>query len=121
MINIENNRLVWKTSGETVVIEPWGENALRIRSVMMGDILETDYALLPQRNPDCVIKAGKDQASITNGKLTAQIVLAASGWRKDHGRFTDRMGEYYLAILTMRILPVRTREGFCQGAEGLRA
>ncbi len=88
MIKTEKNRLVWKTSGETVVIEPWGENALRIRSVMMGDILETDYALLPQRNPDCVIKAGKDQASITNGKLTAQIVLAASGWRKDHGRIT---------------------------------
>lgn len=88
MINIENNRLVWKTSGETVVIEPWGENALRVRSVMMGEILETDYALLPPKEQSCVIEAGKDQASITNGKLTAQIVLAASGWRKDHGRIT---------------------------------
>ncbi len=88
MINIENNRLVWKTSGETVVIEPWGENALRVRSVMMGEILETDYALLPPKEQSCVIEAGKDQAKITNGKLTAQIVLAASGWRKDHGRIT---------------------------------
>ena len=88
MINIENNRLVWKTSGETVVIEPWGENALRVRSVMMGEILETDYALLPPKEQSCVIEASKDQASITNGKLTAQIVLAASGWRKDHGRIT---------------------------------
>ena len=88
MINIEINRLVWKTSGETVVIEPWGENALRVRSVMMGEILETDYALLPPKEQSCVIEAGKDQAKITNGKLTAQIVLAASGWRKDHGRIT---------------------------------
>lgn len=88
MIKTEKNRLIWKTSGETVVIEPWGENALRVRSVMMGEIVETGYALLPQKERHCVIEAGKDQARITNGKLTAQIVLAASGWRKDHGRIT---------------------------------
>mgnify|MGYP007124147596 FL=1 len=30
-----------------MVIEPWGRNSLRVRSTMMGDIQETDYALLP--------------------------------------------------------------------------
>ena len=88
MINAEKNRLIWKNSGETVVIEPWGENALRVRSVMMGDILETDYALLSQKDIECVIESKKDWARITNGKITAEIVLDASGWRKDHGRIT---------------------------------
>ena len=34
-------------NGETLQIEAWGENSLRIRSRMMGEILDTDYALLP--------------------------------------------------------------------------
>ena len=88
MVTAEKNRLIWKTSGETVVIEAWGKNALRVRSVMMGEILDTDYALLPQDPSACIIETGEGFAKITNGKLTAEIVSASSGWRKDHGKIT---------------------------------
>ena len=88
MVTAEKNRLIWKTSGETVVLEAWGKNALRVRSVMMGEILDTDYALLPQDPSACIIETGEGFAKITNGKLTAEIVSASSGWRKDHGKIT---------------------------------
>lgn len=35
-------------------------------------------------------ETGKDFAKITNGKLSAEIVPAASGWRRDHGHITFR-------------------------------
>lgn len=88
MITIEKNRLIWRTNGETIVIEPWGENALRIRSVMMGEVVDTDYALLSPERTDSSIELGKDRAKITNGKLSAVIELSSSGWRKDHGKIT---------------------------------
>ena len=117
MINIENNRLVWKTSGETVVIEPWGENALRVRSVMMGEILETDYALLPPKEQSCVIEAGKDQAKITNGTWRP-----AGGVRiTDASRFLDRMGRCFSVILTMRIPQPPIPESSSQEETGRRA
>ena len=46
-ISRANNKLIWTFNGEKMVIEPWGKNSLRVRSTMMGDIQETDYALLP--------------------------------------------------------------------------
>lgn len=90
MIIKEHNKLIWRTSGETVVIESWGENAFRVRCVVMGDVLDTDFALLPQKELNCIIETGTDTAKITNGKITAEIVPAASGWRKDHGHITFR-------------------------------
>ena len=42
-----NGKLIFENNGETLQIEAWGENSLRIRSRMMGEILDTDYALLP--------------------------------------------------------------------------
>ena len=88
MVIIEKNKLIWRSSGETIVVEPWGENSLRVRTVMMGEVKDTDYALLPQNDISCSIHTGEDWAEITNGKLTAKIELASSGWRKDHGKIT---------------------------------
>ena len=95
MVKTEPGKLIWKTNGETVVIESWGENALRVRAVMQGEITETGYALLPQEPLPCRTETGDGFAKITNGKLTARIELASSGWRKDHGRITffDELGK----------------------------
>lgn len=32
----ENGALVWRGNGETLVLEPWGPDSLRLRSRMMG-------------------------------------------------------------------------------------
>ena len=60
MVTQEQNKLIWRTSGETMVVEPWGPNALRVRSVMMGEIEDTDYALLPPEKTAFSLKMNVD-------------------------------------------------------------
>lgn len=75
----KDNRFIWRYNGETMVIEAWGKNSLRIRAVMMGDILDTDFALL-KPSEKCIpdIAVDRRRATVTNGKIKA--VIAQGGW-----------------------------------------
>lgn len=75
VIKKKENRLVWTFDGETLVIEAWGENSFRVRSTMMGDILDTDYALLAPKSAEDApsIEIGTGVGSITNGKIKAVL------------------------------------------------
>ena len=46
-----NNRLVFSFDCECVWIEAWGRNSLRVRATKNNNILEEEWALLPQ--PPC--------------------------------------------------------------------
>lgn len=72
MFRMEKGRLVWEYDHELVWIEPWGANALRARATC-SDMREEDWALLPaaESHADIVIEAEK--ATITNGKIKAEI------------------------------------------------
>ena len=74
--SIEEGKLIFENNGETLQIEAWGENSLRVRSRMMGEIIDTDYALLPNSS-DVKAKIEIDEetqtATIKNGKITAII------------------------------------------------
>lgn len=72
----EDGKLIFEYNGERLQIEAWGENSLRIRSRMMGNILNTDYALLPNNSVDkaqVIIDNETDTATIKNGKIKAKI------------------------------------------------
>lgn len=45
----DGGSLVWRSKNETLVLTPWGENSLRVRSAMMVDVKDNRYALL---NPE---------------------------------------------------------------------
>jgi len=72
----DGNALVWKMGGETLRVEPWGRDSLRVRSTV-GPRLRDDLpgALLPaeQLTPD--IGIGEGQAVIRNGKIAAELSL----------------------------------------------
>lgn len=76
----ESDKLIWINHGEKLVIEPWGKNSLRVRSAMMRDIIDTDYALLPAEKCDVEIQIAEKEASLTNGKIKA--VIQEDGWDK---------------------------------------
>jgi len=88
----QEDRLVYTFDGETIIIEPWGKNSLRIRAVLMGDVLDTDYALLPQAPCKPTIKCSDTEASIKNGNITA--IVKTQGWDK-RGRisFYNQQGQ----------------------------
>ena len=73
--------LRWRGDGETLVVEPWGRDSVRVRSAL-GDVVDADWALLP---PDPAAHAGAHvvvdgaTATLTNGRL--RVVATASAGR----------------------------------------
>ncbi|MBO4292186.1 MAG: glycoside hydrolase family 31 protein [Lachnospiraceae bacterium] len=86
----ENGALVFQHTGETVRIEAWGENSLRVRAVMLPEFTGNDWALTEK--PSVAVgrveifskdyKEGdgsvvsKEYASITNGRIRAEVNFA---------------------------------------------
>lgn len=83
----DNGALVFKRQGETVRIEAWGENSLRVRATMLPEFTGHDWALTekPSVNQGKVEFFERDHwvgdgridkreyASITNGKIRAEV------------------------------------------------
>ena len=68
------NTLVFKKGNETLMIEPWGKDSLRVRSTLERDFLDLPWGLT-QKVASCQAKIEKNEqgASITNGRITAKI------------------------------------------------
>lgn len=87
----DKDALVYSYDNETLRIEAWGPNALRVRSTMNPEFTDKDWALLPKAESEAAIEiyedknasggamgnmyAGADEShgSITNGKIKATI------------------------------------------------
>jgi alpha-D-xyloside xylohydrolase len=72
----EKNRLVWEYNHETLWLEPWGKNGLRIRSTVTDKMDENDWALLAPETRSAVITEEESSAKIINGKITAAVTAA---------------------------------------------
>ena len=75
MLRRENNALVREYASETLVIEPWGKDSLRVRSTMSPFLDEQDWALLcAESSEEPKVSIGADGGgSITHGRITARI------------------------------------------------
>ena len=71
----EGSSLVFRDNGETVMLTPWGENGLRVRSAILRDIGEECAALLEPSAGEGEILLGDTCASIRNGKICAEFVI----------------------------------------------
>ena len=65
MIHAEKNRLIRKMDKETLMIEPWGKNSLRVRATRNGRFFDDIPSALTEELPE-------------DGK-TAEIVLEKEG------------------------------------------
>ncbi|MCR5311904.1 MAG: family 31 glucosidase [Lachnospiraceae bacterium] len=86
----EGNTLVFKKGGETLRIEAWGKNALRVRATMQREFTDRDWALSekPEKSEPKIeffeVEYSGDgfgackhtHASITNGRVKAEISYA---------------------------------------------
>jgi alpha-D-xyloside xylohydrolase len=68
-----DNRLIYHYDAETLWIESWGENALRIRSSKYLPMPEDNWGLLPQESSLTNIYINEDEATIINGKISGVI------------------------------------------------
>jgi alpha-D-xyloside xylohydrolase len=70
----EKNKLIWGQGQERIQIEPWGPDALRVRGALNIPIVDDSLSALLDPLPSSVeIIISNEQASITNGKLRADI------------------------------------------------
>ena len=71
----EGQSLLYKHGYETVMITPWGKNALRVRATKYPRFTENDWALeeqvLAAGNVEIVTGAG--EAKVTNGRLCIKV------------------------------------------------
>ena len=74
----KNGALIFRENGETVKVEGWVEDSLRVRGGILADISEESIALLPSPPLEPVIEIEERRASITNGKIRA--VLEVQTW-----------------------------------------
>jgi hypothetical protein len=67
--------LRWRGGRESVLIEPWGADSLRVRGTVVGEIRDDQPgALLPPKPATAVTVTGDDdEARITNGAITATM------------------------------------------------
>ena len=76
MLYVENSKLVFRFDDQKTWIEPWSDNAFRIRSTKLKDMPLEDWALLPKPYSGkwhVELHENEKQASITNGKIRATI------------------------------------------------
>ena len=73
---IEKNRLVWDYNHETLWLEPWGKDGLRIRSTVADKMDENDWALLAPEKRSAAITEEESSAKIVNGKISAVVTAA---------------------------------------------
>lgn len=69
----KENRLVYAFDAEKLWVEPWGENALRIRATKTSSMPTEAWALLEPAAAKAEITIGDDSASLVNGKIKAVI------------------------------------------------
>lgn len=71
--NKENNRLIWQYEHQTLWIEPWGKDSLRVRATCLNRMEDKNWALLNPAVEIAEITLNYDFADITNGKISARV------------------------------------------------
>ena len=73
MITTQENKLIYTFNQETVLIEPWGKHAIRVRAIKQAAFPEENWALTQPCTHSCTIAQSECYAQLENGKITARI------------------------------------------------
>jgi alpha-D-xyloside xylohydrolase len=73
MFEVNDDGVVWRGDGETLEVRAWGPDSFRVRARLMGELLDTDYALLPPQPSDVDVKLDTDVAVVRNGRIEAVL------------------------------------------------
>jgi alpha-D-xyloside xylohydrolase len=69
--------VVWRGGGEILHVQAWGPDGVRVRCRRMGDVFDTEHALLPLPSaPDASVEVDGDVAVLRSGRL--EVVLRAT-------------------------------------------
>lgn len=70
----QNNKLIFKKEHESITIESWGKDALRVKATLLNNINDDLFALEKVKTAiNSKIIINEDSAEICNGKISAKI------------------------------------------------
>jgi len=72
-VRIIDNKLVYRSGEETLVIEPWGRDGLRVRVTPLPETIDRPWALTEPVDTQAHIETSDTAATIRNGKISARI------------------------------------------------
>ncbi|MBE5915328.1 MAG: family 31 glucosidase [Pseudobutyrivibrio ruminis] len=75
MIKEEKEKVVYSYDSETVWIEAWGNNAVRIRATKRSNFTNNNWALSEQKNKTCKISITDEGASLQNGDIKVCVSI----------------------------------------------
>ena len=93
-----DNKLVWKSDSETLMIEAWGPDGLRIRATAHSEIIEKPWALTERVDTRATIEITETKGVIRNGKISA--VIKDIYTQKGHMEFFRHTGDETIPILS---------------------
>lgn len=73
MILTRDNLLIYRYRNETVHVEPWGANAVRVRATKSPAFPENDWALASRPSAQAEITVSPEGAVLTNGKIRLSL------------------------------------------------
>ena len=73
MILTRDNLLIYRYRNETVHVEPWGTNAVRVRATKNPAFPENDWALASRPSAQAEITVSPEGAVLTNGKIRLSL------------------------------------------------
>lgn len=74
----DGGRLIARCQNETVLVEAWGKNALRVRATQTAKFSGEDHALFLKGNQRADVEITDNQAVVQNGKI--RCVFSADGY-----------------------------------------
>jgi len=92
----DNNKLIGRENYETLCIEPWGRNAVRVRSTINANIVPGDTALTEAVEKQGMITITEEFAQIVNGKL--KVTVGNGGYIRFYKNNELVLNEYYRAF-----------------------
>ncbi len=73
---IEGSSLIWRSGGETLRVQAWGPDSVRVRASRMGPVPDTEWALLPPAEaPAAQIETHPTGTTLRNGALTVEVLI----------------------------------------------
>ena len=73
MITRSDNKLIYRYDSETLWIEAWGENAVRIRATKCAQMPDENWALTIPQNSKAVIENDAEGGVLKNGEIIVRI------------------------------------------------
>ena len=67
------SRLSWRLKEQTLWVEPWGQDSIRVRSTALTEVPQRDWSLQSPKKSSVKISIDAAEAKLVNGGLTATV------------------------------------------------